>query len=171
MPRKILVEWSVVRASGAGYQLLEGIQVVFGPRLEGDVLEIGGVKDDRLEYVPEHGGVDLAVGGLVVPIDPGDVEDVGDVGERRELSEGFIGIRDVALDVLDGVIGVPGGTFATGYAVDLPGTARGIGKRENLGQTVADDAGDADDQTHALVQSLRMTFIAIGPLLCNQFGI
>lgn len=57
---------------------------------------------------------------------------------------GVVGIGDVALDVFDGVVGVPGGTGAAGDAVDLPWTARGVWEREDLGEAVADDAGDAD---------------------------
>ena len=84
--------------------------------------EIGGVRDQRPENIPEHGVVGLAALNLSAAYGPGDVKDMGNVGQRGELGEGILRIGDVALDVLDGVIGVPTWTRAVIHAVNLPWT-------------------------------------------------
>ncbi|KAJ4975829.1 hypothetical protein NE237_000935 [Protea cynaroides] len=64
---------------------------------------------------------------------PSEVEDVGDLNEWGELGEGFFGIGNITLDVLNRVVGVPRGALGMGYAVDLPRTTRGVDERKNLG--------------------------------------
>lgn len=139
----------------------EGPEVVLAAGLEADVLEVRGVGDDGLEDVAEHRAVDLAVLGLSGAVDPGDVEDVGDVGQWGELGLGVGGIGYVALDVFDGVVEGPVGAGAAGDAVDLPRAAGGVGEREDLGEAVADDAGDADYEGHALVLGRAFVFIQL----------
>ena len=49
------------------------------------------------------------------------------------------------------MICVPGGARTASDAVDFPRTAGGVGEREDLGEAVSDDSGDADDECDALV--------------------
>ena len=99
----------------------------------------------RREDVAEHGAVNLAVLDLGGSVAPGDVEEVGDVVEGGELRVGVVGVGDVALDVVHEVVGVPRRPGAAGDAVDLPGAARGVGEGEDVGQAVAENAGDTED--------------------------
>ena len=46
---------------------------------------------------------------------------------------------------MDGVVGAPGGAWAAGDSVDLPGAAGCVGEREDLGEAIAYDASDAND--------------------------
>ena len=108
---------------------LERSEVVFATGLEADVAEIGGVGDQRPENIPKHGAVGLAVLNLGAAYGPGDVKDMGNVGQRGELGEGILRIGDVALDVLDGMIGVPTRTRAASHAVNLPWTAGSVRER------------------------------------------
>ncbi|GER36890.1 ABC transporter ATP-binding protein [Striga asiatica] len=124
--------------------------------LQADVLQIGAIGDYDVEHVAEHLAVDFAVFGLVGSVRPGGVEHVGDVGEGGELGSDVLRVGDVAPDVGDRVVVVPGGAGAAGDAVDLPGAAGGVREGEDLGQAVADDSGDADDQGHALVLRRRI---------------
>nr|GMD10023.1 hypothetical protein Saspl_050514 [Ipomoea batatas] len=50
----------------------------------------------------------------------------------------FLG-GNIALDILDWVVGVPGGSCAASDAVNLPWAAGRVGEREDLGEAVADD--------------------------------
>lgn len=108
----------------------------------------------------------MAVLGLGGSAGPSHVEDMGDIGQRRELRLSVAGVGDVALDVLDGMIGSPAGTGTAGDAVDLPGAAGSVGQRENLGEAVADDAGDADHECHALEASWG--FVKFLPATANS---
>ena len=67
---------------------------------------------------------------------------MSDIVEVGELGLGVLGVRDVALDVVNGMISVPGGSGAASQAVDLPGASRGVGEGEDLGEAIAHDAGD-----------------------------
>lgn len=62
------------------------------------------------------------------------------------------------MDVVDRIVIVPSGSGAAGDAVDLPGAAGSVGERQDLGQAVADDSGDADDQGYALMLLGRLIF-------------
>lgn len=88
--------------------------------------------------------INFAVLGFTRSTRPSDIKDVSNISELGELGLGFIGVGDIALNVFDRVIGVPGRSRATSHAVDLPRTAGSVGEREDLGETVADDAGHAD---------------------------
>lgn len=136
---------------------IERPYVVFAAGEEADVAEGGGVGEDGVEDVAEHSGVGRAVLGLGDPVGPGDVEDVRDIGERGKLGLRLVGIGDVALDVFDGVVGVPGGTGTSRHAVDFPWTAGCVGEREDLGEAVSDYARHSNYQSNAL-DALR-TFI------------
>lgn len=109
--------------------------------LQANMFQIRRIGNNRTQEIPEHFTVDFAVLG----ISPSDIEDVGNVCELREFGLRLLGIGDVALDVLNRVVGVPGGARAASDAVDLPWATGGVGEREDLGEAVADDAGDADD--------------------------
>ena len=139
------MKWRLVRFVGHPVQQLNRADIVFSARLETDVLEIGGVWDQCAEDVAEHDGVALEVLGLGGSAGPGDVEEVGDVMEGGKLRVGVVGVGDVALDVVDGVVGVPRRPGAAGDAVDLPWATGGVGEGEDLGQAVSNDAGHADD--------------------------
>lgn len=111
----------------------EGPNVVLVACLDADVGEVGGVGDNGVEDVAEHGAVDgaaLGFGGAVGPCYP---ENVCDICEGGDFCLGLIGVGDVALDVFNRVVGVPCGALATGDAVHLPGAARGVGDGEDLG--------------------------------------
>lgn len=145
----------------------EGSDVVLGAGLEGDVEEVGGVGEEEVEDVAEHGGVCVDVLGLGGAVDRRDVEEVGDVGEGGEFGLCIGGVGDVALDVMDGVVGGgPGRARGTGNAVDLPGAAGGVAERKDLGTAVADDAGDADDEGDVL--GLGQAIVFIKPLLRKE---
>lgn len=58
----------------------EGSDAVLGVGPEGDVEEVGGVREEGVGDVAEHGGVGGDVFRLGVAVDPGDIEEVGDVG-------------------------------------------------------------------------------------------
>lgn len=113
--------------------------------------EIRCIWDDSVEDIAEHSTIGITVLGLSRSIGPCDIEEVGDISERGELGVGFLRIGDVALDVFDGVIGVPVGTGTSGHAVDLPGTTWCVGEREDFSKAVSHYASDADDQPHTLV--------------------
>lgn len=115
------------------------------------MLKIRSIRDDRIQNVSKHPAIGLAILSLVGAVSPGDVEDVGEVGERGELGCGVGRVGDVALDVFDGVIGVPGGARAAGDAVDLPWAAGSVGEREDLRQAVAHYPCHPHDQRYALV--------------------
>lgn len=57
------------------------------------------------------------------------------------------------------MISVPAGAGTASDAVDFPGTAGGIGKRENFRQAVSDDSSNADDESDALVGLRRLIFV------------
>lgn len=76
-----------------------------------------------------------------------------------ELGFGLVLVGDVALNVLDQVVGVPRGTRAACHAVDFPGAAGGVVEREDLGEAVADDAGDADDESDVLVLGVSVVIV------------
>ncbi|PON90588.1 LOW QUALITY PROTEIN: hypothetical protein TorRG33x02_136430 [Trema orientale] len=163
-PREVFVERGLVGRELA--PKLERAGVVLPARLQAHVLEIRSVRGNRFENVAEHPGVDMAVlelGGLAAP---GDVEDVGDISELGELGPGLVPVGEVALNVVDGAVGVPGGAGAAGDAVDLPGSAGGVGEGEDLGEAVADNAGDADDQGYTLVIG-RCGVVIVSFLLLN----
>ena len=107
-------------------------QVVFRSCLEADVAEIWRVRDNGTEHVAKHGAVDLAVLGFRGTAGPRHVEDVGDVGEFCELGLRVVLVGNVALDVLDRVIGVPFGPGASGRSVDLPRAPGSILSGQNL---------------------------------------
>lgn len=120
-------------------------------RLQANVLQIWSVRYDSLEHVAQHSAIDVAVLNFCGSACPRDVEDVRDVVELRELLFGLLGIRDVALNVVDGVVAVPRRTRTTCHAVDLPRPTGSVGQRENLGETVANKTIDADNESYALV--------------------
>ena len=66
------------------------------------------------------------------------------------------------------MIGVPGGARTASDAVDFPRAAGGVGEREDLGEAVSDDSGDADDECDALVGLCR--FIVVELLLRKGRG-
>ena len=147
-------------------ECLEWAQVMFRPCLETHVSEIGCIRDYGTEHVAEHGAVDFAVLGFGGSVGPRHVEDVGDVDELGEHGLGLFGIRYIALDVLDEMIGVPVGLGAPGHSVHFPWAAGRIGQGQDLGQAVAHDSGDAHYQAHALVASCRLILFEF--LLQNQ---
>lgn len=57
------------------------------------------------------------------------------------------------------MIGFPGGTRTGSDAVDFPWTAGCVGERENLGEAVSDDSGNADDECDALVALRRLIVV------------
>lgn len=73
------------------------------------------------------------------------------VGEVGESVSGLPGIGDVALDVVDWMVGDPGRPRPASDAVHFPWSAGCVVERENLGETVADDTSHADDQCYAVV--------------------
>ena len=120
-------------------------EVVFPAGLETDVLEIGGVWDQRAEDVSEHIGVGFAVFGLGGSGGPGGVEEVGDVSEKGEFGLGIIGVGDLTLDVFGGVVSILGREETMGEVVGFPRTAGGVSKREDLDKAVSDGFSYADD--------------------------
>lgn len=122
------------------------------------MLQIRCIWDDSMEDVAEHSTVGFTVLCLSGSVGPCDVEEVGDVCERRELGVGILRIGDVALDVFDGVIGIPARTGTSCHTIDLPGTAWCVGEREDFGKAVSDYASNANDQPHTLVACRSFTF-------------
>jgi len=109
------------------------------------MLETRSIRYNRIQNVSKHPAIDLAILRLSGAVSPGDVEDVGNVGKRRELGGSVGGVGDVALDVFDRVIGVPGGSRAACDAVDLPWAAGSVGEREDLREAVAHYPCDPHD--------------------------
>lgn len=118
---------------------------MFAASLQTNMLQIRAIRQHSINDISEHLTVDFAVLGFSGFASPSDIEDVSDILELSEFWLGFITVWDIALDIFDGVIGVPGGTGAASDAIDLPGAAGGVGEREDLGQAVADDSGYAHD--------------------------
>lgn len=111
---------------------LEWAEVVLASRLQANVLQIWSVWDDSFEHVPQHSAIDFAVlsfGGFACPRN---VEDVRDVIELRKLVLSLLRIRDVTLNVVEGVVSVPRRTRTTCHAIDLPWPAGSVGEREDL---------------------------------------
>ncbi len=50
-----------------------------------------------------------------------------------KLVLGVLGVRDVALDVFDWMVGVPCGARATSHAINLPGASGGVMEWEDFG--------------------------------------
>ena len=149
--------WSLMGPNLA--EKLERADVVLPASLQAYVLKIWRVWDNRLENVAEHAAIDVAVLDLGGSVAPCGVEDVCDVSELGELGPGLVRVGDVTLDVVNGVIGVPGWPGPAGDAVDLPGSAGGVGEREDLGEAVAHDASDAYHKSHAPVVGRRVVII------------
>lgn len=144
---------------------LKRADVMFSARLEAYVLEIGCVWYHRVEHVPQHGSVGFAILNLGGPAGPGNIEEVGDILEVGELRVGLVSVGDIALDVFDRVVGIPGRSRAACQPVDLPGATGGVGEWEDLSKAVADDSCHSDDQGHALI--LRRCIIFFEFLLCS----
>lgn len=111
---------------------IERAKVMLRPRLETNVPEIRRVWNNRAEDVTEHRPVNLTVVHLHRSVAPRDVEHVRDVSQRRKLGSRVFFVGDIALDVIDGMIGVPGGTGTASDAVDFPRTSRSVGERKDL---------------------------------------
>lgn len=95
--------------------------------------EIWSIWDDGPEDVPEHATIHLAVLGLGGSTEPGHIEDVGHIVQSGELGFGVGWIGDIALDIMNGMIGIPVGSWAASDAIYLPWSAGRIGEWEDLG--------------------------------------
>nr|GLL28555.1 hypothetical protein TorRG33x02_136430 [Ipomoea trifida] len=119
--------------------------IVFLPRLQANMVQIRRIWDYRIQHIPQHFPVDFTVFQLRGPVRPRHVKNMRDVTQHRQLGIGIFLVGNIALDILDRVVGVPGGSGAAGYAVNFPWAAGGVGEREDLGEAVADNPGDAHD--------------------------
>lgn len=119
--------------------------VVFSTRLQADMGQIGAIRDNSIKHILKHFSIDFTVFSLCWSICPSNIENVSDISEKSESGLGFFCARYVTLDILNRVVDIPRRYRAARNTIDLPRTARSVGAREDLGQTIADDASDSDD--------------------------
>nr|GMD10022.1 hypothetical protein TorRG33x02_136430 [Ipomoea batatas] len=110
-----------------------------------NMIQIWRIWDYRIQHIPQHFPVDFTVFQLRGSVCPRHVKNMRDVTQHRQLGIGIFLVGNIALDILDRVVGVPDGSGAAGYAVNFPGAAGGVSEREDLGEAVADNPGDAHD--------------------------
>ena len=146
---------------------VERAKVVLASRLQANVLQLGCIWDNSIKHIPKHFPIDLAVLFFTRFAGPRDIEGVSNIGELGKLLSGLIRIRDITLDVVDWVIHVPGGPGAASHAIDLPGSARGVREREDLGEAVANYASDPNDEGYALVLGRFIVIIQFLLLINN----
>lgn len=119
--------------------------VVFSARLQTDMGQIGAIGDNSVQHILKHFPIDFTVFEFCRSTCPSNIENVGHISEKSEPGLAFFCTRYVTLDILNRVLGIPRRSRAAGNTVDLPRTTGGVGKREDLGKTIADDTSDSDD--------------------------